>query len=494
MSPILEDCPNEVIESIVVLLELGDIFNLRQTSRALATKSTQAHFKSFFLSKHVDITENALRAFVEVTKPGLLGSLIQDLVLVGVVNNTQKLHYDLHEEYDSEEESDEAAVRRSEMWTHAQRNLEILEQRQTDYEQLHESGTDVSLLSEAFRNILANGKNGKLLSLSLEVVVYREDAEQRLPPVAGGGWRLIWKSTADTFHTAFRSLAASSLPIEKLNIFNDRRLQRCSLAWNELGSIDITDAGLITSLASLKSLSVSFSDRIIYISNIDAERSYDPAEYIDEDASKESRDFLDMEVEAADEINFIGLAKLLRISHQLEVLEVHQYCLRSGWRGGVDLHLDWFLQRAAELERLPNLKRLELRGLLVREQDLLTFIQRTGVKNLTMYDVFMFSGTFRSVFDYCASDAGDMEQLYFNRLVEGELHKSVFFDGQGSPQYPPDGPGPSTDSLDRKGLEVKQQIIYRATTGGARLVSSPTTAEWMRERWREYGPPIRGIA
>jgi hypothetical protein len=85
---------------------------------------------------------------------------------------------------------------------------------------------DVSLLSEAFRNIAANSRTGrllslsrfifrsrfkndndwkdgearsllpnpdfiadlKLLSLSLEVVVYREDAEKRLSPLAGGGW------------------------------------------------------------------------------------------------------------------------------------------------------------------------------------------------------------------------------------------------------------------------------------------------------------------
>jgi hypothetical protein len=125
---------------------------------------------------------------------------------------------------------------------------------------LHASGTDVSLLSEAFRNIVANSRTGKLLSLSLEVVVYRDDAEQRLPPLEGGGWRFIWQSAADTFHTALRSLAASNLLIEKLNIFNDRQLQRCSLPFNEVGSIDFEHKGLATSLASLKSLSVSFSE------------------------------------------------------------------------------------------------------------------------------------------------------------------------------------------------------------------------------------------
>jgi hypothetical protein len=106
----------------------------------------------------------------------------------------------------------------------AKRDLEILKQRQTDYKELHESGTDMSLLSEAFSNIATNSQTRKLLALSLEVVVYRENAEQRLYPLSGGGWRLIWKSAINTYHIAIRALAASKLPIEKLSIFNDRRL------------------------------------------------------------------------------------------------------------------------------------------------------------------------------------------------------------------------------------------------------------------------------
>jgi hypothetical protein len=123
---------------------------------------------------------------------------------------------------------------------------------------------DVSLLSEAFRNIAANSTTGRLLSLSLEVVVYREDAEKRLSPLAGGGWRFIWECAADTFHIGFGSLTASNMPIERLNIFNDRRLQRCSLACNELGSVDFKQKGLAISLASMKLLSVSVSDRVVF--------------------------------------------------------------------------------------------------------------------------------------------------------------------------------------------------------------------------------------
>jgi hypothetical protein len=98
MSPSLEDCPNEVIESIVVLLAITDICSLRQSSRTLATKTTQEHFKSYFRTKHVDITGSALQGLVDITQPGWLGCLIQHLVLVGVVNNTKMLEFILGEE------------------------------------------------------------------------------------------------------------------------------------------------------------------------------------------------------------------------------------------------------------------------------------------------------------------------------------------------------------------------------------------------------------
>ncbi len=239
-------------------------------------------------------------------------------MLVGVVDNTKELESILEPIYSSEEESAEEAERREEKQAKAQIDLAILEQRQADYEQLHESGTDINLLSEAFRNRAANSKAGKLLSLSLEVIAYRHDAEQRLHPLSGGSWKFIWQSATDTFHTTIRALAATSLPIERLNTFNDQRLQRCSLACNELGSINFKGKGLATSLAALKSLSVSLSDRLIFTSRLDAERSHNPGEELDDDLSDERRDIKDIRAEMTGDVNFIGIAKLLQVSSQLE--------------------------------------------------------------------------------------------------------------------------------------------------------------------------------
>ena len=139
-----------------------------------------------------------------------------------------------------------------------------------------------------------------------------------------------------------------------------------------------------------------------------------------ETSDDEVRDISDMRAEAADECNFIGLAKLLQLSGQLEDLKIHKHHLDMGVLNNrqANLHIERLLQLAAEIDIPPKLRRIELRGLYVREEDLLAFIWRTGVRKLFMYKVFMSSGSFRSVFDYCTSDAACMEELYFNELFE----------------------------------------------------------------------------
>ena len=525
MTPSLEGLPNEVIDSIVALSDLGDICSLRLCSRTLATKATQVHFKSYFLSRHVDITDNSLREFVHLTQPGWLGCLIQHLVLVGVVNDTEGLEdeiRELRERWCCEEEYDdrdwttkvEQDLKQREIefqqMTKAKQNLDILKQRQIEFRQMHVSGTDVSLINEAFRNIAANGRIGRLFSLSLEVVVYSVDGEQRFRPPVRGDWGPIWKSTTQTFHTAIRSLAVSQLPIEKLNIFNDRRLQCCSLACSELGRIDFEHKGLSISLASLKSLSVSFSDTVIYWSRQSAGLLYDPTEELDWEIDTNAKDCDDSEAsdsddseasdrddsitDAEDEHKFMGLAKLLQLSSQLEDLELHKCDLREK-----TLTLrERLFQHIAEIHTPPKLKRLELRGLVVEEQDLLVFIQRTGIGELSMYNTTLSSGTFRSIFDYCTGNGSGMERLYFKDLFEQGLR--VYFQG---PKYDLAEPGFSFDPysfgtpLERRGANVQLRISYES--GPTRIEDSDHSdafirtdafLRWQRALKKEYGPLI----
>ncbi|CBF79112.1 predicted protein [Aspergillus nidulans FGSC A4] len=468
----LEYLPNEIIETIVSLLELTDIRNLRLTSRGLALRSSGHHFKSHFRRKHVDITESTLRDFVQATKPGRLGRLVQYLVLVGSHLPTEKQGL---------EAEDEAKTRQ---------DLEVLAQRRTDYRVMRSSGTDVRLLSEAFGNLMAqDGGNNtaggpRLRTLSLKVVVYHTDAEQRLPPKTGG-WVPIWQVATETFHTALRALAISAMPVAKLDIYTQQ--SRSSLACSELSAVDHESSGLVASLASVKSLSVSFSDRIINGRRENLGITGGSADEVDRDAPviDDFRDNEDVEAEACDESTFIGLVRLVQLCSGLKELELHHYKL-GNHTVFVDLHREQFLQRIVAMTTLTTLKRCALRGLTVREVDLLAFIKETApaIVELTLQNVSLVSGTFRAIFDHCTSEASCLTRLFFDDLFEQKL---LYFVGE---------PGQSklrsfnyqcSETLDRTGPEVRRPISYFIPLG--RPKGSPALWQWRMRRRREFGPP-----
>ena len=153
-----------------------------------------------------------------------------------------------------------------------------------------------------------------------------------------------------------------------------------------------------------------------------------------DDSEASDRD--DSIAEAEDEHKFMGLAKLLQLSSQLEDLELHKVALREKTL----ILPERFFQHIAEIHTPPKLKRLELRGLVVEEQDLLIFIHRTGISELSMYNTTLSSGTFRSIFDYCTGNEAGMERLYFKDILEQGLW--VYFQG---PEYDLTEPGFSFD-------------------------------------------------
>ncbi|KAL4790499.1 hypothetical protein BDV19DRAFT_393980 [Aspergillus venezuelensis] len=319
----LETCPVEIIEHIISLLSLHDIYSFRLISRSLAARSPGPSLQSYLLRKHVDLTEKSLRYLVDLTSsPSKLGCRIEDLVLVGVVNDTK------FPERKVMLCTKHGTVERAE----AQRNLGILTSRQEEYDMMHASNVDIALLSQLFRNLMARGWRRGLRSLSLEVVVYRKDAQTRLHPADDAGdWTLIWKMTAESFHTTLTALSKSGIPLERLNIYSGQ--DRCSLACNELSCMNHELEALAISLGSLKQLAVSFSHQIIkeYEENIgQTGDSADEVEW-DPDTHKplgvQGRDSDDIQEKLYQRSAFSGLPSLIQRCGSLQSLELHYYQL-----------------------------------------------------------------------------------------------------------------------------------------------------------------------
>ncbi|KAJ5200770.1 hypothetical protein N7491_008424 [Penicillium cf. griseofulvum] len=495
----IEQCPAETIDSIVSFLNLRDICNLRLTSRGLALRvSVAPSLGSYLEQRQVDVTERSLRAVAEATaKPGRLGCFIDDLVLVGVVNNTKFLTQEV--KYAAEDTGQRAK---------AQQDLGILTRRQTEYETLHASRGDVLLLSQIFRNLMAHGRRRGLRSLSLAVVVNREDAQTRLPPADGGGWTLIWQAAADTFLTALAAFAASGIAVQRLDVYNG--VERCSLACNEPSAVNFEFNTLATSLASLKTLAVSFSDRVINPRTEDFGLTGDSADVWDEHWEDELREPEDIEHELYQDSTFSGLPALIQRCRRLESLELHHYQLEDLIVSELNRHRERFFPYIAEMIPLPPLKRLVLRGLRVRSADVLAFLQRLQptLRELSLRNLILLDGAkFENI--YCIFEEAGLEQLYLDHLLEPVVTASgayscrrlVYFTGE--PNQEPklrrkDLPHRGSNTVDRIGAaQIRRPIPYFSVSvpfreRGSRPAFSPN----IRAPYplclygqQDYGPP-----
>ncbi|KAK4556204.1 hypothetical protein LTR86_006901 [Recurvomyces mirabilis] len=466
MSPAFEDCPPEIIENICRLLDLGAVCHLRQTCRELASKATQDHFKSFLQCKEVSITPDGLQRFAMATNSNLVSSALQRLRMTGIINNTLRLAATASDE-DLEDD-----VRGD-----AERYLDILKQRRKEYDEMHSAGLDILTLAEAFRNLVTcSVRSGTLLSISLNIVAYRTDSEQRLRPSTRGSWKMIWERTASTYRTCMRALLQSGLQIIALDVFTEQ--ERCSLACNEMSEMIPTDG--MPSLSSLKSLKLSLSDRLIEESEWEAEQTGDSADEIDwevDDTGDRSHD--ELAKQAADESNYSGLAHLLSSCPAVEDLNLHHYSLKT--RFPVSLHKERYLQCIAERNPLSKLKSLTLRGFTARADDLLVLVRWPALRVLKLEHLLLVagSGTFQPIFAHCTGANSRYDELHFEDLYEG--HILVLFASIASGAL-------ESATLGRSGVqEVRRPIVYEARE--EEIVGSPGVYEHQAKVRRIYGPP-----
>ncbi|MCJ1310497.1 hypothetical protein MMC25_004161 [Agyrium rufum] len=428
MPPSLAECPNEIIETILVLLDLDDVRTLRLSCRSLSISCVQAHFKSYYHTKRVEISSRGLKAFVDAMQHNRFVYCLQKLILVGLTAGGQRAR--------------------------SKQTREIAE-------------IEANLLSQAFRGIAASMNQGELLSICLEVAIGIKSRRERAPPSTCPRykWLSVWQCTAQTFHTTMRALSASALPLGELRLYHGSNMRFCSLASNELGKVDFGERGLASSLSSLTSLSISLSDAVV--DNLAGELL----------AGREQAAC------ASD-----GLAGLLQPAVSLANLEIHWFRLRNPL-GRADNPLRsrcLLLSATAQLGLLPKLKSCKLDGVYTIERDLLAFVQHTAVQRLTLERVSLLSGTFRSSFEYCVSEDAKMQTLYFNDLFECdallEFQSLLLLGGQSPPTM-------TTTRLSRHGREITQPVNYHCQWTYALEPDSPHTRMRAQRIRANYGPP-----
>jgi hypothetical protein len=370
----LELCPVELINEIAGSLDLGAICNLRLTCKTLAAKCSSTHrFRSFFKSKHVILTEQALRAFAEGTQAGGLCALVQEVTISASAIGDWPLNI--------------------QAWKDAQ-----MSSRQNK----------ILLLSQAFNGLARNGATGRLPSLSLGVHVPRgrnarqPQALRRFDPI------LVDGAAVDSFQVVFHALAETRLQVEALNIFNNAG-HGFSVPYIELDKINWDGQGLTQCLTTVRSLSINIANRLPKLAaDPDINWQQSPREHL-------GRDLPAAQVEG----NLPGLARLFGSLQALESLKLTYFVCDGGLPASATLaEHERLLQDVLRSDSLPNLFRCKLWGICAREEVLLEFIKRTAVSELSLEYIHLSSGSFRPIFDYCTDAATSITKLDFDDLFE----------------------------------------------------------------------------
>jgi hypothetical protein len=256
MAPILQDLPNELVERIVLHVDLPDICNLRSSSRVLAFKASQKHFKSFFQKKHVYLNKPSLVTFVRATEVSKLCCSVQHLVPVGRMIDAAP-HFEPnvvvrpgHDRSQPGQQSD---------------TVKITNKTRNSVHGLRKSQKNVGMLGKALRNLSLGGTTPRCLPrLYLEADYRCRDTRQDLSG-EGKSHRLSLDRddlAARSFHFTVEALVLSGLKTQRLNIYyGEASDEPCAYAKNglysdELLGIEARYPGLRTCLASTMSLSI----------------------------------------------------------------------------------------------------------------------------------------------------------------------------------------------------------------------------------------------
>ena len=418
MSPQFSDLPSEVIEMVVCLLHCRDICNLRLVSRYMDAASTQAHYKSFFVSKEVELGSNAISECAAILRHSRFAGLLQDLTLTG----TEKL------------------------------------QRRDRF-----STGDVDTLCMAFRDLYNLYKRSNQYGLRT-LTAGLTDSE--FAP-SGVSSELASRSAAgaQAVRTTLHVANDSDIPIESIDLLYHPLACSvpCCIFEAPFGSVKPS-----SNWSALRCLSLSLTYHVRTGAN-PVLNCTDSG--VIESLTYDSADAVTRRVEAL--VDFFSLLP------NIEELDLHWYnnsLLRLIQPRVISAEKYWLNQVSLAVS-FHKLKTLVLRGLHVTQSCLEKLLTAPSLQQVHLEYIHL-TGSFRPILDILIGGNTAISQFYLDDIYERRL---VHFRIRGSPKFPYHGwvPGPST--VLRKGEEVRLPLEYEVA-GVNPLVSQEIMDLWERRR------------
>ncbi|GLB10434.1 hypothetical protein AtubIFM57258_006842 [Aspergillus tubingensis] len=350
----LDSLPVELIEEVASRLDFHDLCALRLTGRTVSSKSSNATFRNYFLSKKLELAEAPLEQFVLVTKPGRSGLCLQQLTLYASIEPPI---------------SEDASTGGMSPVT----------------------SRVVQLLARGFQNMRDYSPQNNALSVSLKVL--------------GKGHKK--ELAAKILRVTMAALGSTGLPIHSFDVFTEgyshTRGGFCSFPIGE-----ITEALPGGNTADLNRLAMAFQpcNKIcLSLAHHVLEFSLHQRRHIVFPQSYE---------EARDHTR--SLCDLLTLCPTLEELHlVWEYDPVDERTAGVLEEL-YFFRRVAESCQFPRLEKCTLHNLRMTEATLLTFFrQLTRLEHLDLRSIFL-QGEFDGLFRLLSTEMPELRYLRLQGL------------------------------------------------------------------------------
>ncbi|EME45817.1 hypothetical protein DOTSEDRAFT_79674 [Dothistroma septosporum NZE10] len=477
----LDALSNELFERVVCCLPLDDIRSLRLVSRATAYKATQDKYRSCFRSKRVELTRAALECMVHTTADRGLGSLVENLTLVGIVYNTTILR-GLLEKGENSVHALQDLSKEQEAYTESETkqvviDLNMLERRQAEDDELRASGTDRALLTEAFTSIAASTSAG-LKSLSLQIAVYRDDASNQILPRDEGSQRRrsMFEAAARAFTMTMSCLRASGLSVQALNIFAKKpESLGCNLPCDSLRHVDF---GEWPAVAEVRTLSIGIADRIV-------DESVATSGNKAESGIQAARDQID------DDASYSALSKMIAACQNLENLDISAYQIVHSDRNLRNLQRELrprYVHHLTRVKPLCKLRSLRLAGLMANTSDLASLLSNhsSTLHHLSLMNIRLTQGSWTPLMALPLTM--NLETIHLEDLhgPSDERSELVEFEGELTQHYTViSGHYAGRESIKRQGIDARKEIPYHFYNG--RAIGAPRVWKRTLRRREEFG-------
>lgn len=493
-------------------------------SKEVAYKATQNHFASYFSCQRVDLTRSGLQAFAQVTCQGArLGCRVRHLTLTGVVYcipEREKI-FDSGEvitdtRLGSHYGANRRACRTEELYgLHA--SLDKLRQCQADDDDFHKQGLDVSLLSEALRNIASRGGHG-IETLRLEVVARIDGIVNRRPT---GALKVQYRacglrSAARAFSVVMSSLRDNGRPtLQRLELFRGHPASPwCSLPYDTFSNFDWGASNSWPSLSAVKKLTMRVSDRFTEITELGSNHSEGCLSVNGRAPGRPATliaallPIIEREREI-DNRHCESVTRMQQLCRHLEELDITWY--RLSWLDPRPHYVplnpnlstaaisQWnsrqsYMRHLSQIEPFPHLRKLRLGGLSLVSDDLLIFVQKhkTSLREISLENVQAVHSLFAPFFEFLASEDCAVAQIHLKDLQENQ-HSLLYLPAQESLFTKISGATLQSNVIDRWGADVKLVIRYCPRTKRWRTMHSKVVSH--ANRWKEiaYGFTHAGV-